>query len=291
MTISESRAVAPLRVHLEIAAIVVERRAVEAPRRRGSATTAARLRKFVRCRRGCAAISTRFGLAATPVSTVGDPPVSSTSTITRSDDGPMPGIFCSVPSGPTSDSSGSSSCRIVRAARSKALVFSRTVCTAARSCRSAPAIALVSIVTARPTMLEDAVDIPQTIGRYRIQAHVSSDAKDAVYAGFDPLIERPVAIKVFRFRIDDAAAIARVKQTFYREMQRIGALIHPNIVTLYDAGEIAGRALHRQRVRRGAEPGRAARGQLDARSRDARLDARPDGRRARIRARARHAPT
>ena len=89
-------------------------------------------------------------------------------------------------------------------------------------------------------MLEDAVDIPQTIGRYRIQAHVSSDAKDAVYAGFDPLIERPVAIKVFRFRTDDPAAIAQVKQTFYAEMQRIGALIHPNIVTLYDAGELPG---------------------------------------------------
>jgi len=87
-------------------------------------------------------------------------------------------------------------------------------------------------------MLEDAVDIPQTIGRYRIQAHVSSDAKDAVYAGFDPLIERPVAIKVFRVRTDDAAAIAGIKQTFYAEMQRIGALIHPNIVTLYDAGEL-----------------------------------------------------
>jgi serine/threonine-protein kinase len=84
------------------------------------------------------------------------------------------------------------------------------------------------------------LDLPQTIGRYRIQAHVSSDAKDDVYVAFDPLIERPVAIKVFRFRTDDAAAIARVRDAFYREMPRTGALIHPNIVTLYDAGELPG---------------------------------------------------
>lgn len=84
------------------------------------------------------------------------------------------------------------------------------------------------------------MDVPQTIGRYRIQAHVSSDAKDDVYVAFDPLIERPVAIKVFRFRTGDPAAIARVREVFYDEMPRVGALIHPNIVTLYDAGELPG---------------------------------------------------
>ena len=83
-------------------------------------------------------------------------------------------------------------------------------------------------------------EIPSTIGRYKIQARVSSDAKDDVYAAFDPMIERPVAIKVFRVQVADAAAAASIKQTFYREMQRVGALIHPNIVTLYDAGELPG---------------------------------------------------
>jgi serine/threonine-protein kinase len=61
-----------------------------------------------------------------------------------------------------------------------------------------------------------------------------------VYAAFDPMIERPVAIKVFRLAVNDPAAEAAVKDTFYREMQRIGVLIHPNIVTLYDAGELPG---------------------------------------------------
>ena len=69
---------------------------------------------------------------------------------------------------------------------------------------------------------------------------MSSDAKDEVYAAFDPLIERPVAIKAFRLPLDNAPDSTRIKQIFYAEMQRVGALIHPNIVTLYDAGEYPG---------------------------------------------------
>jgi serine/threonine-protein kinase len=83
-------------------------------------------------------------------------------------------------------------------------------------------------------------ELPTSIGRYRIRTRLAGDEIDEVYTGFDPMIERPVALRVFRLRLPDNAAQARVTAIFYQEMQRIGVLIHPNIVTLYDAGEFPG---------------------------------------------------
>ena len=53
-----------------------------------------------------------------------------------------------------------------------------------------------------------------------------------VYLARDPLIGRDVAIKVLR-SLDEADLRAR----FAREVQIAGALAHPNIVRIYDAGE------------------------------------------------------
>jgi serine/threonine-protein kinase len=82
--------------------------------------------------------------------------------------------------------------------------------------------------------------LPSLVGRYRISSHLSGDLIDDVYTGFDPLIERPVAVRVFhdpraRPEIDE-----RVKRVFYEEMQRAGALTHHGITTLFDAGELPG---------------------------------------------------
>ncbi|MEO8070177.1 MAG: serine/threonine-protein kinase [Acidobacteriota bacterium] len=79
--------------------------------------------------------------------------------------------------------------------------------------------------------------LPQAIGRYRILERLASDSVDDVYKGFDPMIERPVVVKVFALQLDDAAATALIKQTFYDEMRRTGVLMHQGIATLYDAGE------------------------------------------------------
>jgi serine/threonine-protein kinase len=80
----------------------------------------------------------------------------------------------------------------------------------------------------------------RAIGRYRIDARLDRDSMDDVYKGFDPLIERPVVIKVFQLGLKDEAAEASVKEIFYREMQRTGALVHEGIATLFDAGELPG---------------------------------------------------
>jgi serine/threonine-protein kinase len=81
---------------------------------------------------------------------------------------------------------------------------------------------------------------PRVIGRYRIETHLDADAMDDVYRGFDPLIERPVVVKVFALDLASEDAERTVKDVFYREMRRVGALVHENIATLFDAGELPG---------------------------------------------------
>jgi len=85
-------------------------------------------------------------------------------------------------------------------------------------------------------------DLPTTIGRYRILERLSPARDGRVYKGFDPIIERHVAVKVFSFGALDAAAAGAIRQTFYGQMQRIGALTHTGITTLFDAGEAPGGA-------------------------------------------------
>lgn len=79
--------------------------------------------------------------------------------------------------------------------------------------------------------------LPKTIGKYTILDVLGRGAMGLVYKGFDPLIERTVAIKIIRksaFADDELAdALSRFKQ----EAQAAGRLIHPNIVTVYEYGE------------------------------------------------------
>lgn len=84
--------------------------------------------------------------------------------------------------------------------------------------------------------------MPETIGRYRILERLASDWMDDVYRAFDPMIERPVVVKTFRLPppAGDAASHDAIKGTFYEEMRRTGALLHPGIATLFDAGELPG---------------------------------------------------
>jgi serine/threonine-protein kinase len=78
--------------------------------------------------------------------------------------------------------------------------------------------------------------LPPTVGRYRIVGPLAQDFLGAIFEGFDPLIERPVVVKVFHLAGADAAAQIAITELFYQEMQRTGALVHPAIVPLFDAG-------------------------------------------------------
>jgi serine/threonine-protein kinase len=59
-----------------------------------------------------------------------------------------------------------------------------------------------------------------------------------VYLGKDPKISRIVAIKTMALTQEfDEDEIEEVKARFFREAETAGRLNHPNIVTIYDAGE------------------------------------------------------
>ena len=81
-----------------------------------------------------------------------------------------------------------------------------------------------------------APDTPPQIGRYRIEGLLGEGAMAVVYAGFDPQIERQVAIKCLRREI---AADPGYCRRFLVEARAAGHLTHPHIVTIFDVGETA----------------------------------------------------
>jgi tRNA A-37 threonylcarbamoyl transferase component Bud32 len=82
-----------------------------------------------------------------------------------------------------------------------------------------------------------AVEKPM-LGRYQVEKELGKGAMGVVYFGRDPKIGRAVAIKTMALsqefegdELDDARA------RFFREAETAGRLNHPNIVTIFDAGE------------------------------------------------------
>jgi eukaryotic-like serine/threonine-protein kinase len=76
--------------------------------------------------------------------------------------------------------------------------------------------------------------IPQQVGRYRVEGILGEGAMAVVYAGFDPGIERKVAIKCLHREI---AADPAYRHRFLVEARAAGHLTHPHIVTIFDVGE------------------------------------------------------
>jgi len=76
------------------------------------------------------------------------------------------------------------------------------------------------------------------LGRYQVEKELGKGAMGVVYLGKDPKIGRVVAIKTMALSQEfEADELAEVKERFFREAETAGRLSHPNIVTIYDAGE------------------------------------------------------
>ena len=78
--------------------------------------------------------------------------------------------------------------------------------------------------------------IPEKFGRYEIVREIGHGAMGVVYEALDPTIGRKIALKAIRFdgigtTADEAA------RRFKNEARAAGGLNHPNLVTVYDAGE------------------------------------------------------
>ena len=88
-----------------------------------------------------------------------------------------------------------------------------------------------------PLLAQDS-DTRPTLGRYEVIKQLGKGAMGIVYLGQDPRINRTTAIKTFRFSDDfEPEEAEKMKQKFFREAESAGTLSHPNIVTIYDAGD------------------------------------------------------
>jgi predicted ATPase len=72
--------------------------------------------------------------------------------------------------------------------------------------------------------------------RYRLDAELGRGAMGIVYRGHDTLLDRDVAVKVLSAEVLNAETRARL----LREAQAAAQLRHPNIVPVFDAGEVEG---------------------------------------------------
>jgi eukaryotic-like serine/threonine-protein kinase len=77
---------------------------------------------------------------------------------------------------------------------------------------------------------------PKAIGKYTITRPLGKGAMGMVYEGFDPIIERKVAIKTILGEYLEAADMEDAVARFRREAQAGGRLQHPGIVGVYEYG-------------------------------------------------------
>ena len=92
---------------------------------------------------------------------------------------------------------------------------------------------------ANSTLVMDSGDVEKPmLGRYEVQKELGKGAMGVVYLGKDPKIGREVAIKTMALSQEfEEDELEDVKSRFFREAETAGRLSHPNIVSIFDAGE------------------------------------------------------
>jgi serine/threonine-protein kinase len=85
--------------------------------------------------------------------------------------------------------------------------------------------------------------MPRRLGRYMIERRIGKGAMGAVYLAKDPRINRAVAVKAIPIEKEfEDEELREARERFFREAESAGRLTHPNIITVFDAGEDKGLA-------------------------------------------------
>jgi predicted Ser/Thr protein kinase len=79
-------------------------------------------------------------------------------------------------------------------------------------------------------------NVPDTVGRYRIENVLGEGGMGIVYAAFDPDLERRVALKLL-----SSGEGTELRARLLREARAMARLAHPNVVTVYEVGTHGGR--------------------------------------------------
>ncbi len=75
---------------------------------------------------------------------------------------------------------------------------------------------------------------PQQIGRFQIEEPIGQGGFGLVFRGYDPFLNRAVAVKIPRL---DSMLDSQARQRFVTEAKAAAALVHPRIVTVFESGE------------------------------------------------------
>ena len=85
---------------------------------------------------------------------------------------------------------------------------------------------------------DDLIAFGGRVGRYLILDRVGRGGMGVVYAAYDSVLDRRIALKLLRAQEGEDASSGRVRME--REAQALARLSHENIVTIHDVGEHAG---------------------------------------------------
>ena len=72
------------------------------------------------------------------------------------------------------------------------------------------------------------------LGRYVVLSRLGAGGMGEVYAAYDPVLDRRIAVKVIRPALDGAEA----RRMLLSEAQALAKLAHPNVVAVYDVGTV-----------------------------------------------------
>src|SRR3954462_14966117 len=89
--------------------------------------------------------------------------------------------------------------------------------------------------------------------RYRVIRHLANGGMASVWEAHDELLDRDVAVKLLASHLGEDE---RARRSFQREARAAAGLSsHPNVVTIYDVGEHAGRVFMVMEIMRGGTLG------------------------------------
>ena len=96
------------------------------------------------------------------------------------------------------------------------------------------------------------VDIGTDFLGYRIEELIGRGGMGVVYRAYDLRLKRPVALKLVA---PSLARDERFRERFARESELVMSLEHPNVVPIYDAGDVDGRVYLAMRLVDGSDLG------------------------------------